>query len=71
MADSSVESVLVNFRKRTVTIFSDQGEERVVAWKHDREGADGFSETIAEISAKTWIFDLLKMWGKGRQSTKI
>jgi len=58
MADSSVESVLVNFRKRSVTIFSDQGEERVVAWKHDREGADGFSETIAEISALGDLIDV-------------
>lgn len=58
MADSAVESVLVNFRKRTITIFSDKGEERVVAWKHDMEGAAGFSETIAEISALGDLLDV-------------
>tara|TARA_B100000427_G_C15281563_1_gene495646 strand:+ start:159 stop:365 length:207 start_codon:yes stop_codon:yes gene_type:complete len=53
MCDSQVEEIIINFSDRSVTILSDEGELKRVEWKWDREGAEGFAETIAGIEAVT------------------
>lgn len=51
MSDSALETVLVNITERTMTLISDEGEERKVQWKHDSEGAEGFAETVSKVQA--------------------
>lgn len=53
MRESTLEHVFIDFSKRQVTILSDDGEERTVKWKWDREGSEGFSETVSAIEDVT------------------
>jgi len=50
---SELEHVYINFSTREVTIESNEGELRTVAWKWDREGSEGFAETVQTIEAVT------------------
>lgn len=52
MSDT-LEQIFINFSKRSVTIISDDGEERTVTWKWDREGTEGFAETVSAIESIT------------------
>ncbi|WAX22992.1 hypothetical protein [Synechococcus phage S-M1] len=45
----SLSHIFVNFSKRKMTLVDDEGYEKDVQWKFDDEGAEGFSETIAEV----------------------
>jgi len=45
----SLAHIFVNFSKRKMTLVDDEGYEKDVQWKFDDEGAEGFSETIAEV----------------------
>ena len=47
--DTALAHVFVNFSKRKLTIVDEEGYEKEVNWKWDMEGAEGFSETIAEL----------------------
>ena len=47
--DTALAHVFVNFSKRKLTIVDDEGYEKEVNWKWDMEGAEGFSETVAEL----------------------
>ena len=49
MTEESLEHVYIDFSKRQVTIESDQGQRRTVQWKWDREGSEGFAETVTAI----------------------
>ena len=53
MCDSEVQEIVINFSDRSVTILSDEGELKRVEWKWDREGAEGFAETIKGIEEVT------------------
>jgi hypothetical protein len=55
MIKQSLEHVYIDFSKRQVTIKSDQGEFKTVQWKWDREGSEGFSETVSTIESITDI----------------
>ena len=54
MTDNSmetfVEHVFINLSKRQVKILDNEGYDKEVNWKFDDEGADGFSETVAQIA---------------------
>ena len=45
----TLSHIFVNFSKRKMTLVDDEGYEKDVQWKFDDEGAEGFSETIAEV----------------------
>ena len=46
MSDESLEEVIVNFAKRQVTLISDEGDNKVINWHWNNEGAEGFAETV-------------------------
>jgi len=45
----TLSHIFVNFSKRKMTLVDEEGYEKDVQWKFDDEGAEGFSETIAEV----------------------
>ncbi|AFB15304.1 hypothetical protein RW03080701_020 [Synechococcus phage S-RIM8] len=49
MSDTSVAQIFVNFSKRKITIMDDEGYEKEVQWKWDKEGSEGFTETVHAI----------------------
>tara|TARA_B100000287_G_scaffold428512_1_gene480059 strand:+ start:108 stop:308 length:201 start_codon:yes stop_codon:yes gene_type:complete len=49
MTDSTLEEVLINFSNRQITLISDEGEVKNVNWKWDKEGTEGFSDTVSVI----------------------
>jgi hypothetical protein len=49
MPDTSVAQIFVNFSKRKITIMDDEGYEKEVQWKWDKEGSEGFAETVDSI----------------------
>jgi len=49
----SLEHVYIDFSKREVTIESDCGKTKTVSWKWDREGSEGFAETVSAIESVT------------------
>ena len=53
MSEQSLEHVYIDFSKRQVTIESDKGEVKTVQWKWDREGSEGFAETVSAIESIT------------------
>ena len=50
MQDTSVEQIYINFSQRSVKIVDDEGAYKIVNWKWDEEGSEGFSETVTQIS---------------------
>tara|TARA_B100000902_G_scaffold198143_1_gene189090 strand:+ start:1514 stop:1708 length:195 start_codon:yes stop_codon:yes gene_type:complete len=50
---SYLEHVYINFSKREVTLESSEGDLKTVQWKWDREGSEGFAETVQTIEAVT------------------
>ena len=46
MSDESLEEVIVNFAKRQVTLISDEGDNKIIKWHWNDEGAEGFAETV-------------------------
>lgn len=55
MSEQTLEHIYIDFSKRQVTIQSDQGQCKTVQWKWDREGSEGFSETVSAIESITDI----------------
>lgn len=53
MSDELLERININFSKRSVTIFSSDGDKKTVTWKWDREGSEGFVETVSKIESMT------------------
>jgi len=53
MTDSTLEHIYIDFSKRSVEIVSNEGESRIVTWKWDREGSEGFAETVTQIENNT------------------
>ena len=53
MSDELLERININFSKRSVTIFSSDGDKKTVTWKWDREGSEGFAETVSAIESMT------------------
>tara|TARA_B100000131_G_scaffold287875_1_gene298846 strand:- start:83 stop:292 length:210 start_codon:yes stop_codon:yes gene_type:complete len=49
MIDEALIEVIVNFSKRQITLISDEGDNRVIKWKWDDEGSQGFAETVELI----------------------
>jgi hypothetical protein len=49
MDDRSVEQIFINFSKRSVKILDNEGYDKTVNWKWDKEGAAGFAETVSDI----------------------
>ena len=50
MSDESLEEVIVNFAKRQVTLISDEGDNKIINWHWNDEGAEGFAETVNSIN---------------------
>lgn len=48
MSDT-LSHIFVNFSKRKVTIVDDEGYEKYVQWKWDKEGSEGFADTVAQM----------------------
>lgn len=48
-----LEHIRINFSKRSVTVISSDGDEKTVTWKWDREGSEGFAETVSVIEEMT------------------
>tara|TARA_B100000427_G_scaffold57718_2_gene45292 strand:+ start:16304 stop:16546 length:243 start_codon:yes stop_codon:yes gene_type:complete len=46
MDDEALEEVIVNFSKRQITLISDEGDNKIIKWKWDDEGSQGFAETV-------------------------
>ena len=46
-----VEHVFINFSKRQIKIVDEEGYDKVVEWKWDQEGTEGFAETVHMISS--------------------
>lgn len=53
MSEDFLEHININFSKRSVTIFSSDGDSKTVTWKWDREGSEGFAETVSAIECIT------------------
>ena len=49
MQDTTVEHVFINLSKRSVKILDNEGYDKEVEWKWDREGSEGFAETADAI----------------------
>lgn len=49
MSDTSVAQIFINFSKRKITIMDNEGYEKEVQWKWDKEGSEGFVETVDKI----------------------
>jgi len=47
--ESELAHVFVNFSKRTIKVVDDEGYDKTVNWKWDKEGSEGFSETVSDI----------------------
>ncbi|AGH56639.1 hypothetical protein CPUG_00147 [Cyanophage Syn10] len=47
--ETTLEQVFVNFSKREIKILDNEGYDRVVNWKWDKEGLEGFTETVSTI----------------------
>ena len=45
----TLQHVYINFSKREVKIESSEGDVKTVTWKWDREGSEGFAETVYTI----------------------
>ena len=45
----TLQHVYINFSKREVKIESSEGDVKTVTWKWDREGSEGFAETVSRI----------------------
>ena len=45
----SLAHIFVNFSKRKMTLVDDEGYENEVQWRFDKEGTEGFAETISEV----------------------
>ena len=45
----SLAHIFVNFSKRKITLVDDEGYENEVQWRFDKEGTEGFAETISEV----------------------
>ncbi len=46
MIDEALIEVIVNFSKRRITLISDEGDNKIIDWKWDDEGSQGFAETV-------------------------
>ncbi|AFD02632.1 hypothetical protein Syn7803C97_16 [Synechococcus phage S-MbCM6] len=53
MSTDLLEHININFSKRSVTITSSDGDKKTVVWKWDREGSEGFAETVSLIESMT------------------
>lgn len=53
MSSELLDHININFSRRSVTITSSEGKKRTVTWKWDREGSEGFAETVAVIEEAT------------------
>lgn len=53
MSSELLDHININFSRRSVTITSSEGKKRTVTWKWDREGSEGFAETVAGIEEMT------------------
>lgn len=51
MSDTSVAQIFVNFSKRKITVMDEEGYEKEVQWKWDKEGSEGFAETVDNIQS--------------------
>tara|TARA_R100000030_G_scaffold67927_2_gene51861 strand:+ start:1921 stop:2115 length:195 start_codon:yes stop_codon:yes gene_type:complete len=49
----TLQHVYINFSKREVKIESSEGDVKTVTWKWDREGSEGFAETVSTIEEIT------------------
>ena len=49
MTDKVLEQVWINFSQRSIKILDNEGNDKVVTWKWDEEGSEGFSETVSMI----------------------
>ena len=59
MSDTSVAQIFVNFSKRKITVMDDEGYEKEVQWKWDKEGSEGFAETVDTINLQLTPTSLL------------
>lgn len=50
MTEATLEHVFINVSKRQVTLLADDGTDQIIEWKWDREGSEGFSETVDALS---------------------
>ena len=46
-----MENVFINFSKRQIKLVDEEGYDKVVEWKWDQEGTEGFAETVHMISS--------------------
>lgn len=53
MLEQTLEHIYIDFSKRQVVIESDKGQRKTVQWKWDREGSEGFAETVSAIESIT------------------
>ena len=50
MHEDVLEAVFINFSQRSVKIVDDEGNKKTIRWKWDKEGDEGFSETVSRIT---------------------
>ena len=48
--DTYLEHIRVTISQRSIKMMDSEGVDEVIKWKFDEEGAEGFSETIAEFN---------------------
>jgi|TARA_B100000035_G_scaffold169814_1_gene144863 hypothetical protein len=46
---TDLEQVFINFSKREIKLMDNEGNDKVVNWRWDDEGLEGFTETVSEI----------------------
>ena len=45
--ETTIEEVIIDFPKRTVTILNSEGDQTIVPYEFDEEGAKNFQEMVA------------------------
>ena len=48
--ETYLEHIWVNISQRTIRMMDNEGVGELIKWKFDEEGAEGFTETIAEFN---------------------
>ena len=59
MHEDVLEAVFINFSQRSVEIVDDEGNKKTIRWRWDKEGAEGFSETVSELRISSIHTDII------------
>lgn len=50
--ETTIEEVIIDFPKRTVTILNSEGDETIVPYEFDEEGSQNFQEMVELIQTR-------------------